>query len=330
MIERNQRKDGSYMGLGAPFVSPEDMRNFNLCSAIQEAGIYVADAIKQAADKSCNVRKEIAEENRKSDYANTKLMVDAILSGSSYIERGMQQIASELRYSNILTERRDLETKIKNIEDWLFERGFLKEFYQTTKLYEEVIPFVKGNYYYFLNEILKIDSKLIYISKDNIEKVKRALEELKNQLCEFSLNMMCHPLVTLAYLISRNGLRATDITYSICGTNFEWEGSWSTLKTKRNENGHIHDFGEYEITFKKVAVIPEKYVYIADLTFEEALKHLIHVAKEFERNDEKLDVRLEWDAFFAKLNMHIAMFNLRMLAQSLENFKRQKQLEILS
>lgn len=38
---------------------------------------------------------------------------------------------------------------------------------------------------------------------------------------------------------------------------------------------------------------------------------------------------LRWSHFFDELNMHIAMYNLRILSQSLESFKRQKQLEMI-
>ena len=322
-----------HFGLGAPNVSPEDMRNYALCSALVDAGTLIKEGIVQAAHESANTQRKIASQNRTANYANTKMMVDAILNGSSYVERGLLQIASELRYSNILTERRDLETKIRSIEDWLFDKGFLKDFYKTAELGEKIIPFVNETYFYFLEKTCLIElsknEKEEALSVCSVVELQEKLKAAKNELCRCSLNMMCHPIITLAYLISKNGIGMSKFNFYIAGTQYEWsvDSMEDSIEYQRQDNKIIYDFGEYKIVFERLFDS-----YYTKLTFEEALHHLIQVATNFEKWDgrrEELKVRLEWETFFAELNMHIAMYNLRVLAQSLEAFKRQTQLEKL-
>lgn len=300
-------------------------------NAILSAGLYISDAIACSTVEDVNGAKEIASENRKENYANTKMMVDAILSGSSYVERGLLQIASELRYSNVLTERRDLEAKINSIEDWLYDKGFLKDFYQTAEMSKKIVPLVNASHIPFLEEIcrnkLSEDDNRELQKGCSAEEFQRKLEVTKNELCKYSMNMMCHPLVTLAYLISKNSIGQTGLNnFYIGGTSYKWPIYSRSYTLRWQDSERVFDFGEYEIVFKK-----QENICYAELTFEEALRHLVHVATEFEKTSclEKIKVRLEWESFFAELNMHIAMYNLRVLAQSLEAFKRQKQLQLL-
>lgn len=318
-------------GLGSPHPSPEMMRDNSLYTAIMSGNLESKDNIVTAAVLSIIAQKGIATDNRYANHANTKMMVDAILGGASYVQQGLLQIASELRYSNILTERRDLETKIRNTEDWLFDKGFMKDFYQTAELSGKIIPFVNASHFCFLDRVCQINRRKIehvmFKSGWSEEDVKKDLQASKKRLCRFSLNMMCHPLVTLAYLISTNGLLFDSGKISIAGLSYDWEPNDHKIQNCGNEI--ICDFGERKIIFKKKIIFNSPY-YVTRLTFEDALPNLIQAATNFENDFGccNIDTKLEWIAFFDELNMNIAMYNLRTLAQSLESFKRQKRLEL--
>lgn len=96
----------------------------------------------------------------------------------------------------------------RNMEEWLFNNGFLKEFYQTSEFAKEIIPYVKMSHYHILENICKT-------------------EEDVNELLALSLNMLCHPLFVLAYLASKNGFYIKD-SYAICikDTSYIFDMNW--------------------------------------------------------------------------------------------------------
>lgn len=332
-----------------------------IAKQVSFAGTMISHALGHLGDdiksglidgfKSLNKsQEEIASANRELNRENNRELVEAILNGTSYIAKGLLQIASEMQRNNTLTERRDLETKISRIENWLFEQGFLKEFYQTAELEKKYIPTVKSTYFYFLDNMfsatmgvlneervnstqLDFETFLKQISqreggfpkyKQELEE-KLGLNELKSEFCTFCMHMLCHPLVALAYLISQNGLvlrehlTAMDKFY-IAGTDYGWEVDVLSC----NKDGLTYDFHTHKIVFKN-----NGYSLNAKLNFEEALYHLVYIATHVEEHEFPIllvDIKLEWENFFSNLNLNIAMHNLRMLSQSLENFQRKKML----
>ena len=306
-------------------------------------GAIIAQSILDSARLISSTQEEEGIKNRKQSFINTKWMVDGILSGSRIIENGLRQIASELYYTNKIAEKCNLETKINSIEEWLFTNGFLKEFYETADL-SQTIPYVKNNFGRFLSYVCGCRKSDIesYRDKDLNSVYKQLIAKnggIKQELTEASMITMSHPLVILADLITKNGL-----CYKFDnGDNFR---IGSTRYSYKNNEIIDHnskrlwidadytlqfEYGSSKIVFKCNDNILQKIEYYTFPSFKEALEYLIQIATNFEEQNKKevLAERLEWDSFFSEINMKIALNNLRILADKLESFKRQKMLDML-
>ena len=144
---------------------------------------------------------------------------------------------------------------------------------------------------------------------------------------------MCHPLFVLAYLVSKNGIKVAkgekgwleirDTNYTFSPT---WYGEYQRFDEDNNPlRGWYYKYNDFQLDF------PKKNRWIARLTFKDAFHYFEHMATGFDEGGETetAEKLLNWSQFFDELNMQIAMYNLRVLSQSMESFKRQKQLEML-
>ena len=310
---------------------------------IAMGSIIIAQSIFDSASLISYTQERNATKNREQSFINTKWMVDGILSGSRIIENGLRQIASELYYTNIITEKRNLETKINSIEEWLFTNGFLKEFYETADL-SQTIPYVKNNFGRFLSYICGCRKSDIesYRDKDLNSVYKQLIAKnggIKQELTAASMITMSHPLVILADLITKNGLcykRDNGDNFRIGSTHYSYKNNEIIDHNSKRlwidaDYTLQFEYGSSKIVFKCNDNILQKIEYYTFPSFKEALEYLIQIATNFEEKNKKevLAERLEWDNFFSEINMKIALNNLRILADKLESFKRQKMLDML-
>lgn len=324
-----------------------------IAKSIEGAGMCVQDGILKGAqelaaklDAAC---RETTAERIAADYKTTQMAVEAVLSGCKYVEQGLHHIANELSRSNVLTERNGLERQIHELEEWLFDKGFLREFYETTNIEGEFIPFVNASYYYFLNAVyiprMKVDEKEDF-RKIKGEAAQSELERItlqsKESLKALAKRMKCHPIIVLAYMLFKNKLelyeRPDACIFRIAHTTYTIKASWvvsgfDDIKNLSEQEMEVL-FGEQRLVFKlktKSTDIYKKTWELEMKSFQEALDFLFQVAMKYESvYGEGFCVTppewLEWGEFFDQLNMTIAMYNLRVLKQRLEKFQRDKRL----
>ena len=320
----------------------ETSRQTVVAGAISVASYRVANAILVGSSKVANANQAAGHE-----------IASGIMKASAQINQGLVAIASELEQQRIFNEGMELSKRIEGLENWLYERGKLAEFYRI--LSEESDKF----FYPVPTKYISVLSAICGGKQENI-----------NVLMQNALLYNCHPLVYVAVVLERRKLvidaSRTDIEsprgpwdfgISIDGTSFSWRNE-GLLK-----NGKCDNYDEYRQILKSsdVSVLNElqklyhctKFT-LTDMAFcfekdgsvrgerfgnvalakvllsEEQIEQYVVALAEMYENPIYLPSEneiLNWKLFFHKLNIHIAMDNMRTLFQELSAYVRKMMIE---
>jgi hypothetical protein len=301
---------------------------------IAAAGGQISGAIYEVGRTISSTIREGFETLSEKNYASATLQANSIMSGSSLIFQGLQEIASEIERQAIILEVNSLTSRIREDEEWLSKNKSLKEFYEKTGLGRVMHSHVKPMYLSFLDAICNTTQ-----------------ESNEHLLRNYAMMYRCHPLIYLSAITAERGIlipryREDPFKFKIwiSGTSFGWENygvleqDIITEDEARTVDWKQYDkacrcmelqMGPHKITFNEIGLSSGRSASCAKLEEKLTVEYLQRIAAiHEEKHPLSEEATLKWLTFFNKLNAEISLENLRTLSQELSNFVRQKRIEL--
>ena len=260
-----------------------------------------------------NALKNVADSIQQSNLE----ISNSIINASSLLYSGLHEIADEMAKQNKIFEWDNLKNRIRYSEEWLYNKGYIKEFYSKTNLAQKYKAEIKPSFIELLAFVCK---KIPYLndSEDN--------DDLIHILQTESLVNYIHPIYILQQLIiGSKGFERGNKTFEY---NKDIPNPYPCIKKVschwvKKPYFYFPEFDSYQKDLSKLT----SFNHNLDLNPEEVFNVIL-------KANEKLsetwllstETKFKWLNFFKHLNVEIAFYNLRMLDSYLENFKRKKML----